>query len=317
MPASPRLRLAAGPAVALLLALAGCKPPLPPQAQTPPGSPEEAVQRLAADLAQGNLAAFAGHAVPAGEHAVLDQAWRDGRSRWPLDTLPLDTRLVPLVQALAAPDAERQLGGDYDRQFAGQAVEIRQAVRTLAQFGGQYVQTEPRLDATDRAHYAQLIPALADWATAAPLADAPRAHQALRTLVASARGTGIHSEADLRTPGLDAGLARLTPFLSTLLDTAAGYGLDLRTSLTDLRTETAQVQGERAVVPVAYALAGAVVHTQVAMQRQDRRWYLASAMAQAQRLREAGPPASAPSLPPAPPADTAGAAGETVSTAGP
>ncbi|MFT4199047.1 MAG: hypothetical protein QM601_14295 [Pseudoxanthomonas sp.] len=299
MPPALRLRLPACAALALLLA--ACKPPLPPQSPVAPGSPQEAVQRLAGDLARADLAGFARDALPAGDHAALDRAWREGRSRWPLTVLPLDDKLAPMIVALAAPDAERRLGASYDSQFAGQGAEIRQSVRTLAQFGSQYVQNEPNLDAAERAHYGQLIPALAEWAANAPLADAARAHQALRGLVAAARASGVHGEADLREPGLDRGLARLTPFLAALLDAAAGYGLDLRASLADLRSETATIEGEQARVPVAYALAGRVVRTEVRLQRQDGRWYLASALAAARAARDA---AAAVDAAPATPAES-------------
>ena len=108
MPMPPILRslLAAAAVAALLVA---CRP-IPQEPEAPARSdlsrPALAVRALAGHMRSGDFAAFARDAVPPALHAELEAAWRDGRTRWPLDELPLSEQIPAALGALAAPDAE-------------------------------------------------------------------------------------------------------------------------------------------------------------------------------------------------------------------
>ncbi|MBC7990206.1 MAG: hypothetical protein H7Y19_11570, partial [Luteimonas sp.] len=54
--------------------------------------PAQAVRLLTRHLHDSDLDAFARDAVPPALHAQLETAWREGRTRWPLDELPFDER---------------------------------------------------------------------------------------------------------------------------------------------------------------------------------------------------------------------------------
>ena len=87
-------------------------------------------------------AGFARLAVPADLHARLAAGWKDGRSRWPLDELPLDGRIPKMLATLQAPGADKALMTTFRQQFAGADRDIDQAIRTLVLFGGEYVQND-------------------------------------------------------------------------------------------------------------------------------------------------------------------------------
>src|SRR5690606_8733334 len=70
-----------------------------------PPTPGETVRLLTAHLADGRLDAFARDAVPPDLHAQLEQAWREGRTRWPLDQLPFAPHIPRAMAALSAPGA--------------------------------------------------------------------------------------------------------------------------------------------------------------------------------------------------------------------
>ena len=77
-----------------LATLAGCRqPPRAPEAgaapaeEAEPATPAETVRRLTTYLRDNDLDAFAREAVPPQVHEQLEVAWREGRSRWPLDLL--------------------------------------------------------------------------------------------------------------------------------------------------------------------------------------------------------------------------------------
>ena len=75
-------------------------------------------------MRRGDFAAFARDAVPPDLHGRVDRAWRQGRTRWPLDELPFADRLPETMSALAAPDAATALVAGFDRQFASAPREI-------------------------------------------------------------------------------------------------------------------------------------------------------------------------------------------------
>lgn len=315
-------RITAAALACALTALVACTPDQPPPrvADTPDG-PAATVRHLAQLLQRNDLSGFARDAVPAQDYRTFAEAWQQDLSRWPLSELPLPDKIVPMLAALSANDAERQLGQDYDRQLAGQSADLRNAAQTLGLFVGQYVKTQGDFTPSQRDHFSQLVPVLAAWAQRAPLADAPRAHTALRSLVAAARAARIDSDADLKAAGMAGSLAQLDPFLATLKAVVADYGLSLDESLTRLQTGTVTVEGDLATVAVTYPLAGKPIHLTVTLRRQARRWYVADYMDQAGELRKAlpqpEPPPPIPAPDPAPPASAPPPSGGKVARAWP
>jgi hypothetical protein len=254
------------------LGLAGCTP-----ATAPPSEQEEpvaAVRRLA-DLARNaDLAGYARAAVPPALAPQLEQAWRDGRGRWPLDELPFAERLPQLLQALSASGAEPRLRASFDRQFAGADRELRAAAQSLSLFGAQYVRHEGRFSPSQRDHYAQLIDALGHWGRSAPLSDPGRAHAGIARLTKAARATGLATAEDLRRAGMDTSLRRLRPLLVAVVRSLEDYGLDLERAMAGLEAELLERDGDRARVRVRYRLGGRPIDTVLGMQRIDGRWYL-------------------------------------------
>lgn len=261
-------------ALALTLA-AGCRRE-PTAASAPAGArePAEAVLLLTRHLRENDLPAFARDAVPPDLHRQLDAAWRQGRTRWPLDELPFDERLPPLLGALSAPGAERRLQQVYDRQFAGETTALKAAATTLGLFGAQYIRHEGDFSASERAHYLQFVQALSRWGASAPLSDPARARAAIPQLTAAARATGLGADSDFAALGMDESLRRLSGFLRTFKAVLARYGLSVDRSLAELRAQTAFRQADRARVRMRYTLGGSPVEAVVDVERIDGRWYL-------------------------------------------
>lgn len=257
--------------------------------------PTQAVQVLAERLHANDAVGFARAAVPPALHARLAAGWRAGHSRWPLDELPLDARLAPMLAALSAADAERRLQRDFERQFARADGALRQAATTLGLLGVRYVRLEGDYSDAEREHYAQAIQALSRWGAAAPLGDPRRARRAIGQLAAAARGTGIRADADFARLGMDESLRRLGPFLAVAKRSLADYGLDLDATLAGVRATLLEQRGDHANVRLQYRLGDHAVDAIVAVTRIDGRWYLDD------HLRHA-----AASLQPAPPAPAAG-----------
>lgn len=298
-----RLLLAA-PLLSLLL-LSGCRPEGEGRVPTwfaPAGArtPAQAVLLPTRRLRENDLAAFARDTVPPRLHARLQAAWRQGRTRWPLDELPFDERLPGLLGALAAPGAERTLQQGFDRQFAGQAGELKAAAAALGQFGAQYLEHEGDFSAAERAHYAQVVQALSRWAGDAPLGDARHARSAIARLARAARETRLASEADFAAAGMQASLRRLSPFAATLKQVLAGYGLRVDETLAGLQASELDRKGNRARVRMRYTLGGRPVDAVVEVERVGGRWYLSDFLRHAEAAVAAAPvpPGQAGSGPP-------------------
>lgn len=279
--------------VGLLAVLAGgCGRDAAPLAAHAPGDatrPAQAVKLLTAHLRDNDLDAFARDALPPALHAQLETAWRTGRTRWPLDELPFDQRLPALLKSLSAPGSEARLQQVFDRQFSGAKAELKAAAVSLGLFGVQYVSREGDYSNDERAHYAQLVEAMSRWGMAAPLGDRQRARKAIAQLAAAARRTGLTSGSAFAQAGMGDSLRRLAPFVATLKQVLAQYGLRLDDSLAGMQVGLLQQTGDSARVRMRYRLGGRDIDTVVSLQRMDGRWYLSDYLRHAQAAVAASP----------------------------
>lgn len=236
--------------------------------------PADAVRLLTRHLHDNDLPAFARDALPAELHARLEIAWRQRRTRWPLDELPLQRRLPAMLAALSAPDAQRQLQQAFGRQFAHADKDLAATASALGLFAVQYVRHEGQFSAAERDHYAQLATALSGWAQAAPLADPQRARQSIALLSVAARRAGLASEQDFASAGMDDSLRRLTPVLVAAKRALALYGLELDDSLRGMDAQLQTQTGDSARVRMRYTLGGKPIDTVVDVERRGGRWYV-------------------------------------------
>ncbi|HWS77910.1 MAG TPA: hypothetical protein VN205_05970 [Thermomonas sp.] len=248
--------------------------------------PVDAVNVLRDRLLARDGAGFARLAVPPALHAELAQGWQQGRSRWPLDELPLDAKLPKMLASLQEKNAESKLMATFRRQFAGADRDIDQAIRTLVLFGGDYVQKDADYTADEREHVTQAIAAMGDWALAAPFSDPKRAQPFFAALVAAAQRSGIDGKAGnaaYAALGMEASLQRLSPFIATLLaQLRTHYGLDIDASLRGMDARLLEQTGDRARLRLRYPLAGRDIDAIVPVVRIDGHWYLADFVQRAQ-----------------------------------
>lgn len=282
-------------AVAALVLLSGGCRPAPPAALDPGNArPVQAVDTLVAALRDDDPRRFARSALPPELRARVEAGWRDGRSRWPLEELPLGRQWPRMLATLSAADAESTLGAAFDRQFAGADAEIRSAVATLGLFGMQVVRHDSDYDEAERDHLAQWVVALGRWADAAPLADRERGHAAIARLVAAARETPLASDAEFGALGMDAALAAFGGFTRTLRAVLADYGLDLGATLAGLEARLESQTGDRARVRLRYEIAGTPIDGFVDLERRDGHWYVRHLLHHAEATLAAAPPAPSP-----------------------
>lgn len=241
--------------------------------------PVDAVNVLRDRLLARDGTGFARLAVPPALHAQLVEGWSAGRTRWPLDELPLDARLPKMLAALQEKNAESKLMATFHRQFAGADRDIDQAIRTLVLFGGEYVQKEADYSPEERDHVAQAIAAMGGWALRAPLSDPKRAQPFFAALVAAAQRSGIEGKtgnAAYAKLGMEASLNRLSPFLATLLaQLRQQYGLDVDAALRGMDVRLLEQTGDSARLRLQYPLAGRDIDAVVPAVRIDGHWYLA------------------------------------------
>jgi hypothetical protein len=291
----------------LVLALAACD-----EASPPPGAasaPEQSVLVLAGRLRDNDLVGFAHDAIPPGLHPAMAEAWRSGRTRWPLDELPFDHRIPGMLATLSEPGAEKTLQRDFDRQFGNAHGEIRSAARSLGLFGVKYLENDRSLSADERHHAVQLVAAFSAWGEQARLGDPKRARAAIARLGLAARRTHLTSEAAFRDAGMDESLRRMGPMWAALKDALRGYDLDLDDSLGKLQATLVERDGDRARVRMRYPLAGKTIDTVVAVERIDGHWYLsdfvrharAATAPRAPALAPTAGPGTTPAVPAAPP----------------
>ncbi|MBL8257593.1 MAG: hypothetical protein JNJ62_13400 [Pseudoxanthomonas mexicana] len=292
-PSASVLRVLAALGLSLAL-LAACKKREPVELAGAASEPAAAVRQLATHLQRNDLVGFARDAVPPDVHARLDIAWRAGQSRWPLTELPLEDKLVPMLAVLSAKDAEKTLQRSFERQFARQDRDLKEAARTLGLFGVQYVKNEGDYTQEERDHYAQVIAALGDWAQQAPLGDPALAKATLARLAPAARRSGLTTEQALSDAGMTDSLQRLTPFFIEAKATFTRYGLPLDATFADLRTGLVEQKGDIATVRIHYPLGEREIDTVVSLTRRDGQWYLTDYLRHAEDVLAGAAPALTP-----------------------
>ncbi|WP_298577468.1 hypothetical protein [uncultured Luteimonas sp.] len=263
-------------ALGVLLAVAmlpGCSRPAPDQAApAEAATPAEAVRRLTADLRANDLDAFATHAVTPAVHARLQTAWREGRTRWPLDQLPFARHLPRGMAALSAPDAEQVLQRGFERQLAD--ASLGAAAEFLTLFTVQYILQQGEFSVSEREHYPQLVQAFGAWAAGAPIGDRDRARAAIATMTAAAREARLDSDQAFAEAGMEASLQRMSRVLATGKQVLASYGFDLDADLAAMDVQLQSQTGDVARVRMQYALAGTPIDTVVNLERRDGVWYV-------------------------------------------
>lgn len=300
------------PLCLLLAGLPACQPDVGPAASNPAAMaaqakpmpatrPVDAINVLAARLLARDGAGFAKLAVPPDLHARLETGWRDGRSRWPLDELPLDGRLPGMLASLQEKDALAKFKATFRQQFAGAERDIHMAIRTLTQFGGQYVQKDADYSKDERDHVGQAIAALSNWALAAPLSDKVRADSLFTALTAAAQRSGIEGKAGNKAfakLGMHSSLDRMSPFIATLLaQLRTRYGLDIDASLRGMNVQLLEQTGDTARLRLRYQLAGSDIDAIVPAVRIDGHWYLSDFVARAEASLGTGSADDAGSIP--------------------
>lgn len=298
--------LMAGGLMAGLLALAGCGEDMPPPGAA--SAPEQSVLVLAGRLRDNDLVGFAHDAIPPGLHPAMAEAWRTGRTRWPLEELPFDHRIPGMLATLSEPGAEKRLQRDFDRQFANAHGEIRSAARSLGLFGVKYLEGDRSLTEDERHHAVQLITAFSAWGERARLGEPKRARASIARLALAARRTHLTSDTAFREAGMDESLRRLGPMWAALKEALRGYDLDLDESLGGMQATLVERDGDRARVRMRYPLAGKTIDTTVAVERIDGHWYLSDFVRHARAAAAPQTPISAPATGPVaapPPASTA------------
>ncbi len=282
---------------ALLLAACQRTPPSAPSANTAcvqADTPEAAVTLVVDALRNDVLETIPCRTVPPAMQDKLELAWREDRSRWPIAELPLSSKLPAVLVALNGPAAETKLRLAFDHQFAGQTTELQSAARGLGLFAVRYIQKESTYQPDQRAHYANLIVALSDWSSHAPLGDRTLGHQAVTLLVAGANASSIHDDAGLHNAGMRGALRGLTPLYRNAKQALALYGLSLDEILSSVEARLQDRNGDHARVHVHYLVHGEPVDSDIAVERRDGHWYLSGMLADAEQTL------ATPAAPPTP-----------------
>lgn len=289
-----------------LAALTGCGPDRVSESEAA-AEPAQALLLLCQHLRDNRLDAFARDATPPSLRPALEQAWHEGRSRWPLDELPFDHKIPGILGTLATPDAEARLQRTFDQQFRNANRELQGAAATLGLFGMKYLQNDPTLSADERGHFVQLVDAGKAWAMSTRLGDPKRARTAIRTLTRAAQRTGLRGPETFARLGPTESLRRMGPFTAAIKQVLRGYDLDLDQSLDAMETTLVSRDGDHARVRMRYPLGKVRIEAVVSMERVDGHWYLSDYLRHLRAL--AAPPAGpVPAAPPVPHTPIRGAA---------
>lgn len=278
------------PVVVLTLAslVAACERIPHDEPRAPANRPVDAVLEPARAFRDNDLNRLVLAAVPPASIPELDAAWAEGRTRWPLNELPLDEQLPRLLAALSAEGAEAALERGFQQQLAGAERDLRLTIHALTEFGVQYFEHDVSLDSRQRERAIQWLVALGEWGQQAPLTDPALARSAIARLSGAARETGLAQEQDFATLGREAALERLSGFLAVAKQVLADYGLDLDRTVDGLDVALVRQTGDTAELRLRYDMAGTAVDVSVDVERIDGRWYRTDYL-QHLRAADAGP----------------------------
>ncbi|HEY4146410.1 hypothetical protein [Pinirhizobacter sp.] len=260
----------------LFLALAACllvachqEDAPAPVAVTPP----EAALKASVDLlGRGDFAGFWQHALPPADFANLKADWqrRPGLLDEP-DRQRLDTSLAELGRD----GADKRLWTEispfvlhFERDYREQMPLTIGIFQSIAMTG---IGSATSLTTAQKALAREAVLALGPWAQAAPWGDVAAAHKAIDIAVAA--GKDLQFTADGKPADFETSMRNQQLAFNAVVDMAHLYHLDLDAMFASAHTQVLENTEASARVRVMYTLVDRPLSIDIAMVREDGRWY--------------------------------------------
>jgi hypothetical protein len=284
--------------ISLVLAVGACRRESAETARAP-GDPVAAVEALAGALRDNDLVRYSRLSLPPDLYAQSEALWLKRQAEAEPPTAEEAADYQEMMARLTAPDAETALMRDLEPKLAKLETEITgqwplmQATASI--FLNAAIQANTDLSDAEKAHGAEVVGSLMDWAQPALFTDRERARKAVAAISRTARELDLPTLEQTRALPMQPALEKGGIALAGIKDAARAYGLDLDKSLDGVKAELVSAEGDNAVVKVSYPLLDKAVDFEMALVRRDEGWYSAESVSKAEaELAEAAQQGDAP-----------------------
>lgn len=300
----PRLRLALLLCAALAL-LSACGKDKDQQQAAASATPAAAVENSAHLLKTGDFDGLWQHVLTPADYKTMRADW--GKDHDPSQATAEDRRKFAETMAeLTAPDAEQTLFAKLQPQLAQYDKQYKDQLPVMIGIGQGVISTQidnsKELTLAQRQQAKELVAALAQWAQQTPWGDTDKARQAIAAIVDSARKLDLKTLDQAYALDYPAAMQRYATAWDGFKQVLAVYGLALDDSLDSVKAETLETKGDTARVKVSYTVLDKPMSTEIAMIREDGRWYDADLLKNwrkhhAEEMARYAPPAAAGTVP--------------------
>lgn len=248
--------------------------------------PGETVSASAKAMSQGDLVSVVKAAVPAAQYDKMKAEWAKKVKEEPSSDKE-KAEFAEMMSKLTAADAETKLYAELEPQLAKMEQEMAAQMPLMIGMGrgfaAQAINESEKLTADQKTQASAMLDATAKWLESANFFDREKAKQAVAVTVKAARGLEIQTLDQVEAMDFEQMLAKAGQAYVGMQDVLAIYGLDLKQTLSSVKTDVVSEQGDAAKVKVGYTLFGQQLSFETDMVKKDDRWYGKEALAEIEK----------------------------------
>lgn len=281
------------------LALAGCQSEQSGSDITSKSmGPGETVAASAKAMSRGDLVSVVKAAVPPAQYEKMKAEWAKKVKEDPASEKD-KAEFAEMMAKLTAADAETALYTELEPQLAKMEQEMAAQMPLMIGMGrgfaAQAINESEKLTADQKTQASAMLDATAKWLETAQFFDREKAKQAVAAAVKTARGLEIQTLDQVEAMDFEQMLGKAGQAYVGLQDVLAIYGFDVAQTLSSVKTDVVNEQGDAAKVKVGYTLFGQALSFETDMVKKEDRWYGKEALAEIEK--ELNKPAVAEAAP--------------------
>lgn len=278
---SPRL------AVAVLtagLVLAGCHQGNQPHKVTIHGAtPQAAIEGVIAPLKSGDFDVLVQNLLPPEAYKQLRTDWKARQHKALAKVTERNRqRFAKQMATLTGPDAKKtefaKLKPALDVWETKYKQRVPMMVGIVRIMVGTKITQSNTMSADQKSQARGVLDAAATWAQNTPWGDPTKAKEAVGIVVDTARALQLKTLDDAYALDYTDAMARYGTAWEGFKKLTAVYGLSIDALIDSIKVKTLSEKGDTAKVELTYSLFDKPMTSDVAMQREGKRWYLKSAL---------------------------------------
>ncbi len=250
-------------------------------------SPDAALESLAANLENNNVAGLLQVLMPADELDRLRSEYEAEKANAEITDADR-AEFERTMGMLTADDAVDQMMAMIEPQLAQMGPQLPMMLGMGQMMATSGIQADENMSADQKQQTIELMNATFAKLQDVDLANPDLAREALGKVTMAARAMELNTIEDMQALSFDDAVGKGSIALGALKDVFGVYGLNMNDMYSDVKAETVSKDGDNATVKVSYSVFGTEQNTEVQMTEVDGNWYIKDLVDQMKKERAGG-----------------------------